>query len=296
MFKPMLAANADLSVLTFPCLASPKIDGIRALVKDGVVLSRSGRPIPNLYTQRLFAGLHGLDGELVVGPAHGPDVFRASSSGVMSAGGEPEVTFHVFDRWDSKSAYERRRDELLAAAREGVLPARAAVLEQVLLRSPAELATYEETCLAAGYEGVMLRRADAPYKFGRSTAREGFLLKVKRFLDAEAVIVGLEERRRNANAAVRNAVGGLERSTAREGLVPLDSLGAFMVRDVASGAEFSLGAGFTDSERALFWARGAAMLGQGLRYRYFPTGNKALPRFPVFAGLRDSADLGVGHA
>ena len=47
-FKPLLASPADLSTLRFPVLASPKLDGVRAIVKDGVVLSRSLKKIPNL--------------------------------------------------------------------------------------------------------------------------------------------------------------------------------------------------------------------------------------------------------
>ena len=37
-FKPMLAGKApeDLSTLKFPLALSPKLDGIRAIVKDGI--------------------------------------------------------------------------------------------------------------------------------------------------------------------------------------------------------------------------------------------------------------------
>jgi len=37
LFKPMLAKEAELDKLRFPLLASPKLDGVRAVVRDGVV-------------------------------------------------------------------------------------------------------------------------------------------------------------------------------------------------------------------------------------------------------------------
>jgi len=37
----------------------------------------------------------------------------------------------------------------------------------------------------------MLRHPQSPYKQGRSTPKEAYLLKVKRFSDGEAVIVDL---------------------------------------------------------------------------------------------------------
>ena len=68
-FKPMLAATVSDEPLSYPLLASVKLDGVRALVVDGVVMGRSLKPIPNKHVQRLFGHtqLNGLDGELIVG-------------------------------------------------------------------------------------------------------------------------------------------------------------------------------------------------------------------------------------
>ncbi len=98
-FRPMLSGEVALPKLRYPVIASAKLDGIRAIVIDCVVYSRSMKPIRNKHVQRLFgrAGYNGYDGELIVGPANAEDVYRVTSSGVMSAGGEPDVAFHVFD-------------------------------------------------------------------------------------------------------------------------------------------------------------------------------------------------------
>ena len=53
--------------LKFPLLASPKYDGIRALPKNSVVMSRTFKPIPNTEIQENFSKFNDLDGELIVG-------------------------------------------------------------------------------------------------------------------------------------------------------------------------------------------------------------------------------------
>ena len=93
-----------------------------------------------------------------------------------------------------------------------------------------QLAAYEEECLAAGYEGVMVRTPDSPYKCGRSTEREGWLLKIKRFEDAEAVVLESYEGMTNQNAAELDAFGRTKRSLAQAGMVGRGELGGFIVR------------------------------------------------------------------
>lgn len=275
-FSPLLAAKADVSRLRFPLHASPKIDGIRALVKDGVVYARSGKPIPNPHVQQLFGHLHGYDGELVVGDATAPDAFRASQS-VMARQGRPDVRFWIFDSWNrGQIEYFRWLAPQIIAQKLGELDERVVLTEQTMIYSHAELDEYEALCLACGFEGVMLRDPDAGYKPGRSTVGEGILLKLKRFADAEGMIVGMEEQRDLSGR-------------------PTGLLGALQVRTPQAG-HFSLGAGFTRDERERFWRQGQGLYGALVRYRHFPSGAKDKPRFPVFAGLRSPLDLEVAHA
>lgn len=293
--KLMLAAKVTKpEALRFPLLASPKIDGVRAVVLGGTVYSRNMKPIPNAHVQRLFGReeLEGLDGELVVGEPYGPDVFRRTTSGVMSRDGEPDVTFWVFDQIANRP-FEARYDGL--RQRIGNLPTRQRDLVRRVLHllqpHAAALQEFEEKCLAQGYEGVMLRDPDGPYKHGRSTEREGYLLKLKRFEDAEAAVHGWEELMENLNPATRNAAGKLERSSAKAGKRGKGVLGALHVCCLSTGQEFAIGTGFTDEERASLWAMREKLEGKIVRYRYFPTGAKDKPRFPIFAGFRDPIDL-----
>lgn len=291
-FKPMLSGTVeDVNKLTFPLFASPKLDGIRAVVLDGVLLSRNLKPIPNQHLQSVFghARYNGLDGELIAGEACSPTVFRDTSSAVMSVAGKPNVKFYVFDNFSEPELYFKDRVSSLERRK---LPADLFVKwlpEKV--GSVASLTTLEELWLEAGYEGAMLRRHDGPYKMGRSTLKEAYLLKLKRFADGEAEIVGFEEQQHNANEATTDALGRTKRTTHKAGKQGKGTLGALLVKDLKTGCEFNIGSGFTDVERAVIWANQPGHLGFIVRYKYFPTGSKDKPRFPVFVGFRDKIDL-----
>ena len=281
--KPMLACEANLTTLKLPVLASPKLDGVRAVVRDGVVLSRSLKPIPNRHVQLMFGRheLEGLDGELILGDPTHPEAYRRTVSAVMSIEGEPDVDFHVFDRWDRDYPYNE-----VALSYGLTIP-----VCSTLIRTMEELEEYEAALLDKGYEGVMLRDPQSLYKFGRSTAKEGFLLKLKRFADSEAEILGFEELMHNQNEATINETGHTERSAKQDGLLPAGTLGALMVRDIHSGVEFKIGTGFTAAERQKFWNLRAPLRGALVKYQYFPTGSKEKPRFPSFQGFRHRIDL-----
>ena len=54
-WKPMLAtAIEDVSTIKFPVLASQKLDGIRATVQGGRLLSRSLKEFPIVHVQAFF--------------------------------------------------------------------------------------------------------------------------------------------------------------------------------------------------------------------------------------------------
>ena len=182
-FKPMLASPAEEHLIQWPVLASAKLDGVRAIVRGGVVLSRALKPIPNKNVQKRFSHLEHFDGELIVGASNHPDVLRTTTSGVMRIDGDPDVSFHVFDHiQEPTDPYLSRLQLVKDRPRKG---GSVLIVDQTIVQKLGQLNEYEPSILAQGYEGVMLRRPDAPYKFGRSTAREGYLLKVKRFHDDE---------------------------------------------------------------------------------------------------------------
>jgi DNA ligase-1 len=294
----MLAAPASIADLRFPLYGSAKIDGLRCLAMGGRAMSRSMKPLPNRHLQAQFAQyadlLEGLDGEIVVGDPAAPDVYRTTSSAIMSADGEPDFRFLVFDLWNHPGTYQRRQVSLGLWTTEAPPPF-VEIIPQKFLRDVEALDAFESMLLDHGYEGVMLRSPDGPYKQNRSTVREGYLLKVKRFEDAEAEIVGFEEEMQNTNEKVRDERGLAKRSTHKAGKVGKGTMGKLIVRGLPgtrfAGVEFSLGMAVDQKECDRLWSIRDSLIGQISTYRFFPIGCKDKPRHPQHHAIRSRLDM-----
>jgi len=290
----MLAAKlteADLEGLRFPLYASPKLDGVRCVIKRGQALTRNLKPIPNFELRNRLESikaLEGCDGELVIPGAE----FCYVTSAVMGRNaGSKLVEYWVFDRYHPTAPFSLRVAAPVFSIRELAIPDWVKLVPQVLVHSLVEVRALESNYLDNGFEGIMLRCPDAPYKCGRSTVREQGLMKLKRFCDSEAVIVGFVEQMRNVNAQIVDEVGRKKRSSAKAGKVPAKMLGAFQVRDLKTGVEFEIGSGFGTNQRMAWWKARRQLVGKIAKYRYQPVGVKDKPRFPVFLGLRDTRDM-----
>ena len=291
-FKPMLASPADFDLVRWPMYASVKLDGIRAVVRNGQLLSRSLKLIPNQHIQSALAkaSLEGLDGELIVGDPSSPSCYRDTVSGVMSEDkANVDWKFYVFDDCSHPHATFRMRAETMIVGIKG-MGTRLVPLQQKLIHDIEALNEFEAEALAAGHEGVILRHPDSPYKFGRSTAKEGYLLKVKRFEDSEAEVLDVIEEMHNGNVAEVNELGRTKRSSHQENKTGKNRMGALFVRDLKTGVEFQIGTGFNDNDKALWWHSKNAV-GTTIKYKHFPIGVKDKPRHPVYLGVRDERDL-----
>lgn len=274
--------------LKFPLYASLKLDGIRALTVDGKVLSRSFKPIPNRHIQAKMLGLpDGLDGELIVVG----EEFSGTSSGVMSRDGEPNFEFHIFDyvKDSLTKPFSQRIEDLRALS----LPSFCKIVDQLVVSTPEELELYVNSLYSSGHEGAMVRKPDSPYKCGRSSFKEGYLTKIKSFKDSEAEIIGFEERMHNGNEATLDELGHTKRSSSKDGLVPANTLGTLIVRDIHSGLQFGIGTGkgLDDKLRKTIWDSKEEYVGKLVKYRYQDVGVKDLPRIPSFQGFRSKDDL-----
>ena len=85
-------------------------------------------------------------------------------------------------------------------------------------------------------------------------------------------------------------MGLTKRSTAQEGKVGANTLGALHVRNEA-GVDFHIGAGFTEALRAQVWAHREDYMGRIVKMKHQPYGAKDAPRLPVFLGFRSLEDL-----
>lgn len=291
----MLAEEVkDVNKLMWPMIASPKVDGIRCLNVSGNVLARSFKPIPNVFIRKTLEKItvHGCDGELTTS-----DIFNKCTSDIMSRDGEPDFIYWLFDfvPGDLDMHYCDRLRALLAWWKTLDIGTRKRVrmLPFKLINSLEELNEYEEYVLKSGYEGVCLRTMSSPYKCGRSTWNERFLLKMKIFIDSEAIVIGVIEQLSNQNEQETNELGLSKRSHKKSGMVPAGTLGKFIARDLKTGVEFDCGTGkgLTHALRKEIWENKSKYIGKIFKYKYQPHGVKDKPRIPIWLGFRSELDM-----
>jgi DNA ligase-1 len=288
----MLAvAGPPMDQLVYPVYASAKVDGFRGFVKDDILLTRKMKPLRNTFTQDLFGKslLNGLDGELAVGPPNAPGLMQRCQSELSREDGEPDVTWWLFDFWTMpEMPWEERWNTLLRGYPQLREETRVKLLPQAKIENPEQLADFEQAHVDTGFEGIMVRSQLGPYKYGRSTLKEGYLLKYKRWVDAEAFIVGFEEKYHNANELQRDERGYAKRSSHQANMVPMGTLGAFLVED-AEGKPFRVSPGIlTHPERQEVWDNREKYLKRCITYKTFKqTGVKDKPRFGNFRAFRN---------
>lgn len=292
-FEPMLSASLDdvlIEDLYYPLIASPKLDGIRCIMKDGKAYTRNMKLVRNEFIQAMLAGLDGLDGELIVGSPTDPYCMNNTQSGVMSKDGMPNFRYHVFDEIaflvPTSLAFDIRFN-CLRTRKDVIEHHHVVVVPHTVISTPYELLGYEKMVLEAGYEGVMLRNPDGPYKFGRSTLKQGYLMKLKRFIDGEGTVIELEEAQENLNEATEDAFGRTKRSHHQGNKVGKGMVGVILIK-TDDGSIMRLQPGvMKHPDRVKYYEAPATILGKRVHWRAFGYGQKDTPRFPRFYGFRE---------
>ncbi len=298
--KPLLAtALPSIDDAILPAFCSYKYDGIRCLVIEDpdrptrrLAVSRKLKPIPNTYIRTSIEAVCpiGFDGEIIV---PGMD-FNEVQSVVMTITGATEFEFHVFDyvpMWSNPDIgfFERFKGLQTKATQVQKDDKRIKVVEQRLLSASADLEAFEVQCVEQGYEGAMLRGVRSIYKYGRSTLKEAILLKLKRFKDEEAEVIGFEELQHNDNPAMMDALGHTKRSSHKANKRGGNTLGK-LIGKTKDGREVHC-SGFTAKMREEIWNNQPGYLGRKFTFKHQPSGAKDKFRFPTFKGFRHEDDM-----
>lgn len=202
-------------------LVSEKLDGVRALWDGRRLRFRGGGGVaaPRWFLDRLPP--QPLDGELWLGRGR----FEALSGLVRRARPDEAawqtVQFQVFELPAAGGRFAERATALQTLCRQVGWRALQA-LPQHPVADRAALQRQLEAVLAAGGEGLVLHRADAP----QATGRGPWLFKHKALHDAEALVL--------AHLPGQGRLAG--------------QMGALQVR-ADGGAVFAIGTGFSDADR-----------------------------------------------
>lgn len=269
-------------------LYSRKLDGQRLLlVVDGdsiTCYTRKGEEFTTLDVLKdhlrsiLPKGTKAVfDGELCIvdpnGLEHFSDIARVASRKAFTI---PNPRYYVFDVLTLDEFYEGSSTAILSERLKrfekliGKSTSIITLLEQSIAFSDEQVIEYFKKLVAEGCEGLILRK-DVGYKATRSSD----MLKVKEFMDGEYI--------------VQNAIMGKKR---------MITDGVEQERDVLSsvtilhkGYEVSVGSGFSDSQRQLYFNHPDLIIGRTITVQYFSetenlNGTVSL-RFPIIKHIYD---------
>ncbi len=285
---------AAMQKLRYPVLATLKLDGIRALRLDGSLLSRTRKPIPNKsIRERSLIMPGGFDLEL-----WSPSLRYDEIESIVMSREHPnsdKIEFHVLDWFGSAVSYDERTKKITQELSDSPINKyRTDIIFEVpvLCTSPQMLLHAFWMAEANEGEGICFRLPNSPYKQGRSTLKEQYLIKLARYSYAEATIVGFIEQQENGNKATTNSLGLTERSSHGADMCGKNTLGAFLC-GLASGETITIGTGvgLTNEVRRYIWEHKLLYIGHKVKFKYKSHGQKNLPRSPIFVGFRSEIDI-----
>lgn len=299
-FKPMRSCAPEPEFpITYPKLASFKLDGIRVCKYESRTRTKSGKPLPNAHIRKFIEDHvpEGFDMEVISGDPLAPDCYKKTFSAAMSHDGEPDFKLYVFDMCNDLKGFATDRLQEVRRLYETLTPevrAKIEVVGQTLVHNQPQLDDLYEFAINCGAEGLILKDPCGFYKYGKSTPKQQTQLKLKPEQDEEAVIVGVYEGLTNENEQFTNEVGETKRSTHAENKVPNGRLGGFNC--LKDGVDFKVGPGkFSHEELKALWdehiANPGCHTGKFIKYRSLGYGVDKRPRHPRALGFRDPVDM-----
>lgn len=276
-FKLMLAPNElpQITKVKYPCYIQPKLDGCRAIYKEGEFFTRKGKPFPNVNLTSHFSSLLNmrdfvLDGELYI---HNTP-FQKFLGSIMNES-EPipnALKFVVYDcvpvkDWEAQSC-KKPYSERIRNVREVI--AAVADHKKVIdiandeVSSPKEAIDLYKKYLTLRYEGAMIKAIDGQYKWKRVTVRSGEMLKLKPFKTEDLEIIDVYE----GEGKFSGTLGGI----------------------IVSGPHItptSVGSGFSDAIRKEIWENKSKYIGKTAEIQYFEITEEKSLRFPIFKRMRE---------
>lgn len=183
---------------------------------------------------------------------------------LQDSDGWRRINFMVFDAINLPLLYEERLKEIKRRLPDGEqtpddiqsgrLGGKICVLPAVQCTGRVHLETLMDQVMDRGGEGLMLREPCSAYEVGRSRT----LYKLKRWYDAEAVVVGYE-RGQGHHAGI---MGGVHAK-------------------MECGQTIRIGSGFSLGQRQAWYPP----VGKIVRYRFQELSHDGYPRFPIFEGV-----------
>ena len=282
--------------MTGVCRLEPKLDGVRTIAiayRNGTVMlySRNGKEFsnfPHIAEQiRALAQKHSLQYDLVLdGEIVGTSFQELMKGATKKDHVATDSDFHVFDIMNLAEFREghcnrNQHNRLLAlstlVSMHGLPNIHLVDGFDVDLSNEAghkTMTEYAEKCVLEGFEGIMIKRLDAPYECKRST----FWMKWKPVITVDLEVVDLEE--------------GTGRNQGRLGALACEGT------DDGRAIRVNVGSGLSDSDRDSFWTRKDELVGHIVEIKadvvtqnQDGTYSLRFPRFERFRGFEPGEKL-----
>ncbi len=260
--------------------ASRKCDGLRLITilnEDGSVTFKSRqdkefKTLENLKpaVKRFCAGLTGawvLDGELCKVDANGDEDFKAICKEARRKDfSVDECCYQVFDIITYDEFCEGKSKDVLSKRFERLNQLHAKYIEephekcwikplwQERLTSQADFDRWSAMVEKGGWEGFMIRKDIIYNTYTSRDGRTKDLLKIKKFLDAEFIVTGVE------TGEMTTAVPG-------QGLVKYEGVTALHITH--KGNDVRVGAGLTRDQRISWFKDPSLIVGKTITVKYF---------------------------
>ena len=248
-FKPLktqdltkdFTIGKNLSSLTYPMLATPKIEGVRCItLGNGVAVDGDLVKIQNhkIYRTLLEYGMGGLDGGITIPGATEEEIISA----VNNPTAEEDFRYMVFDVWNRPLVKYVDRVKAVEAVLTPPRPKMIHVVKPVTIAAEGGVLAYFQHCAVKGYDGCVIRDPNSVYKFTDDESHGVHKLKLYQVGQGEIV-------------------------SAKESKQTPGTLESFRLKDLEFKYEFDVKRGYTKDQRKSFWKLRTQYMGGQLFYK-----------------------------
>jgi ATP-dependent DNA ligase len=236
---------------------------MRMLFDGTVGWSRGNKEVIPEVIQHLQFDTGGfiLDGELML-----PDniLLQESMKAIKKYRPElsPTLLYHVYDVVDTDLPYAKRQQLIVDICQNA--PKNVVMVKTVQASDDTQVFHLHNLFVSDGFEGTMVRAMDMQYETGK---RSYSLLKLKDFVDAEYIIVGV-----------------LDGDGSDRGL-------AIFELETADGVKFNCRPEGSQENRAELFKNRKELIGKYLTVRYQELSRDGVPIFPVGVSIRERGEF-----
>lgn len=324
-FKPLLCPNNEINLneLKYFLLCSTKLDGCRLLIKQGQLLTRSLKNLPNKQLNEKFEPLRKFSEEnnyILDGEVYAQGIpFQFIVSCFMTEDCNDKKSIKKWEELCEEHNFFMSRNDVLNHLKfymfDGIkqdhfdepfgmryinnvckwsqlFPYLITEVKHIVVNNAQDVEKYFEEVLKKGYEGLILRNAESPYKFGRCTIRENIAFKLKPWKTEDSKIIGVVQATRVNEDAEKtvNELGRSRTSKRQEDRHTIEKANAFVVD--FNGKELSVPIAMTDEKKEYIWNHQNEYIGKWVEFKYMEIGMKkdGLPRIPKMVRMRLDKD------